>query len=276
MTAKMTRPTRPSRKDAFTDDEAKIVQERDKLGDALALLKPHKVEAHLQSVPPLPAGGQDISGAAGAHPIPVEIVGEGSDHQLDPPSEPSAAAPVTVAVEPQPEVVPASGGSDRRDRKSGKAAGTGKAAEESPKKPPAAWISSDVYTRLVDYSDTEKRMRRAAARPFGVIAMDAIENHAAALAAAWKGSAADSGQPGGLFVRELHSPYRRHELPPRSITLQGVGPENAKLLKRLKKQWGARSVSDLVEKALRLEFGMERADGGAEPAPEPDATVLPR
>ena len=271
----MTRPTRPARKDAFTDDAAKVVQGRDKLGDALAQLKPHRVEAHLQSVPPLP-GGQDISGAAGANPIQVEIVGEGSDHQLDPPSEPSAAAPVTVAVEPQPEVVPDSGGSDRRDRKSGKAAGTGKSAEESPKKPPAAWISSDVYTRLVDYSDTEKRTRRAAARPFGVIAMDAIENHAAALAAAWKGSGADSGQPRGLFVRELHSPYRRHELPPRSITLQGVGPENAKLLKRLKKQWGARSVSDLVEKALRLEFGMERADGGAEPAPEPDATVLPR
>lgn len=86
--------------------------------------------------------------------------------------------------------------------------------------------------------------------------MDAIENHAEALASAWKGSGSGSPPPGRLFVRELNSRYRRHDLPPRSITLQGVGPENAKLLKRLKRQWGAGSVSDLVEKALRFEFGM--------------------
>lgn len=267
MTANMTRPTRPSRKAAFTDDEAKIVEERDKLGDALAMLKPHRAEAHLQSVPSVPDSGQDIGAAAGTSSILVDIAGERTTPRPAPslPAEP--LAPAVWVAPTSPEAVAAPAGSDRRDRKAVKAAGTGKVAEESPKKPPAAWLSSEVYMRLVDYSDTEKRTKRAAARPFGVIAMDAIENHAATLAAAWKGSGTDSGQSGGLFVRELHSPYRRHELPPRSITLQGVGPENAKLLKRLKKQWGARSVSDLVEKALRLEFGMERADGGADPVP---------
>lgn len=86
----MTRPTRPSRKDAFTDDEAKIVQERDKLGDALALLKPHKVEAHLQSVPPLPGGWTGHHGSGQSPPDPGRDRGEGSDHRpdLDPPSEP--------------------------------------------------------------------------------------------------------------------------------------------------------------------------------------------
>ena len=69
-------------------------------------------------------------------------------------------------------------------------------AEEGPKKPPAAWISSDVYSRLLEYSDQEKRTRRSAARPFGVIALDAIESHAAELASSWKGSGGDFPHPG--------------------------------------------------------------------------------
>lgn len=258
----MTRPTRPSRKAAFADDEAKIINDRDKMDDVLALLKPNKADTHLQSVPPLPASGQDIGGVAAAatSPIQVEIVGERTSPPPAPnlPNEAPTPPPAPAAVEPAPEAVPATSVSDRRDPKAGKATRTPTAAGESPKKPPAAWISSDVYSRLIEYSDTEKRTKRTAARPFGVIAMDAIERHADSLAAVWKGKGNASGpsQPGGLFLRELHSRYRRHELPPRSITLQGVGPENAKLLKRLTKQWGARSVSDLVEQALRLELGM--------------------
>ncbi len=258
----MTRPTRPSRKGAFTEDEAKIAHERDKLGDALETLPPRKGEARLQSVPPLPVSGlenhtvalHDIHGAAdeAVHgrveaALPPDLAAETSVPQ-------GTEAPIAVA--PEPDVVLAKGVGDRPDRKAGKATGLPRAAEEGPKKPPAAWISSDVYSRLVEYSDKEKRTTRAAARPFGVIAMDAIENHAEALAVTWKGSGVDSRHAGTLFVRELNSRYRRHDQPPRSITLQGVGPENAKLLKRLKKQWGAGSVSDLVEKALRLEFGI--------------------
>lgn len=252
----MTRPMRPSRKGAFTEDEEKIVQERDKMADVLETLQSRKGEARLQSVPALSASGQGLGGAAGTSPVHDEIVAEQTD--LRPahiPAEVPEAAPAGVSAESAQEVVPASGGSDRSERKAGKSTGSSKAAEEKPKKPPAAWISNDVYSRLVEYSDTEKRTKRAAARPFGVIVMDAIEKHAAALAATWKGSGVDSRQPGTLFVRELNSRYRRHDLPPRSITLQGVGPENAKLLKRLKKQWGAGSVSELVEKALCLEFG---------------------
>jgi hypothetical protein len=270
MTTNMTRPTRPSRKSAFTDDEEKIVHERDKMDDVLDTLTSRKGEARLQSVPPLPASGlenhagaqQDINGAAEAVHGRVEAAGdERTDHELPPDlaaetSVPQGHTEEPISLDSEPGVVLLTGVGDQRDRKTGKATGLPRAAEEGTKKPPAAWISSDVYSRLVEYSDKEKRTKRAAARPFGVIAMDAIENHAAALAVTWKGSGVDSRQAGTLFVRELNSRYRRHELPPRSITLQGVGPENAKLLKRLKKQWGAGSVSDLVEKALRLEFEM--------------------
>jgi hypothetical protein len=259
----MTRPTRPARKGAFTEDEAKIAHERDKLGDALETLPSRKGEARLQSVPPLPVSGlenhhvalHDIHGAAdeavhglGEAALPPGLAAETS--------VPQGQTEAPIAVASAPDVVLATGLGVRRDLKAGKATGLPRAAEEGPKKPPAAWISSDVYSRLVEYSDKEKRTKRAAARPFGVIAMDAIENHAEALAVTWKGSGVDSRHAGTLFVRELNSRYRRHDQPPRSITLQGVGPENAKLLKRLKKQWGAGSVSDLVEKALRLEFGI--------------------
>jgi hypothetical protein len=121
-------------------------------------------------------------------------------------------------------------------------------------KPPAAVVSADVYRRLKEYSDDEKRAKRSAARPFGVIAMDAIERHAEVLASAWEEGGRGVPPPGGLFVRERHSHYRRHALPAKPIALQGVSPENAEILKKLKNQWGAGSVSDLVEQALRIEL----------------------
>ncbi len=266
----MTRPARPSRKAAFAEDEEKIRQAQDKMGDILDTLAPRKGEpARLQSVPPLPDTGpgeaaaspRTVDGPVDVPEAQIEVVGEG----LAQGSAPDRGAVETgvqvqaapaVSAESGPDVAPEPGAGDRRERKSAKATAASKQTEEGPRKPPAAWISSDVYLRLLEYSDQEKRTRRSAARPFGVIALDAIESHAAALASSWKGSGADSPHPGKLFVREINSRYRRHDLPPRAITLQGVGPENAKLLKRLKKQWGAGSVSDLIERALRLEFGM--------------------
>lgn len=268
----MTRPARPSRKAAFAEDEEKIRQAQDKMGDILETLAPRKGEpARLQSVPPLPdiAPGEPAAEPAASprtvdRPVDmpeaqIEVGGEGLAQGSAPDRGDTAAqlqTAATVSAESGPDVVPAAGSGDRRERKSAKASAVSKQAEEGPKKPPAAWISSDVYSRLLEYSDQEKRTRRSAARPFGVIALDAIESHAAELASSWKGSGGDFPHPGKLFVRETNSRYRRHDLPPRAITLQGVGPENAKLLKRLKKQWGAGSVSDLVERALRLEFGM--------------------
>lgn len=121
-------------------------------------------------------------------------------------------------------------------------------------KPPEAVVSADVYKRLKEYSDDEKRAKRSAARPFGAIAMDAIERHAEVLAAAWEEAGPAVAPPGALFVRAPHSHYRRHALPAKSITLQGVSPANAEILKKLKNQWGAGSVSDLVERALRIEL----------------------
>ena len=242
------------------------------MGDILETLAPRKGEpARLQSVPPLPdiAPGEPAAEPAASprtvdRPVDmpeaqIEVGGEGLAQGSAPDRGDTAAqlqTAATVSAESGPDVVPAAGSGDRRERKSAKASAVSKQAEEGPKKPPAAWISSDVYSRLLEYSDQEKRTRRSAARPFGVIALDAIESHAAELASSWKGSGGDFTHPGKLFVREINSRYRRHDLPPRAITLQGVGPENAKLLKRLKKQWGAGSVSDLVERALRLEFGM--------------------
>jgi hypothetical protein len=264
---------RPSRKAAFTRDEQKIQQERDKLDDVLATLPSRNGEpTRLQSVPTLPdtepsdsAAAQQVLGTATETGPAAATVGERSPEvaTLIPATTvstpPVRSAPATVP-QTSPETTTAPSGGDR-DRRAGKATGSAKHAEENPKKPPAAWISAAVYRHLVDYSDQEKRMKRAAARPFGVIAMDAIEKHAEALASAWKGSGTGTPQPGKLFVREQNSRYRRHDLPPRSITLQGIGPENGRLLKRLKKQWGAGSVSDLVEKALRFEFGMSGEQG---------------
>lgn len=126
--------------------------------------------------------------------------------------------------------------------------------EAATKKPATAWISSEVYSRLLEFSDQEKRTQLRAARPFGVIAMDAIENHADQLGSMWKRSEARSPASGKLFARESGSHYRRHAQPLRCITLQGVSADNSRLLKRLAKAWGAGSVSDLVEQALRLEF----------------------
>lgn len=259
----MTKPSRPSRKAAFSDDEKKVAQGQDKLGDVLEVLKSRKAEpARLQSVPPLPAielvekNVQPDAGLAERVGVLIEEVGEGSAPE---PERAAGAKDLSAAADPAEalaDVVQATDSGDRRDRKSGKGTAASKQTEDGPKKPPAAWIANDVYSRLLEYSDQEKRARRSAARPFGVIAMDAIESHAAELALAWKGSGAAADRTGSLFVREINPRYRRHDLPPRAISLQGVGPENAKLLKRLKKQWGAGSVSDLVERALRLEFGM--------------------
>lgn len=127
--------------------------------------------------------------------------------------------------------------------------------EAATKKPATAWISSEVYSRLLEFSDQEKRTQLRAARPFGVIAMDAIENHADQVGSMWKRSEAQyEAASGKLFARESGSHYRRHAQPPRCITLQGVSADNSRLLKRLAKAWGTGSVSDLVEQALRLEF----------------------
>lgn len=254
-------PVRPSRKAAFTKDEEKIEQERDKLDDVLGRLSSLRTgePPRLQSVPALPTtpsgasfGDGQISATAPG-PVLVAEVGERVP-EVDAPDSPASTA--SALTDSSVSEASGTGSGGQRERRPGKAVVPAKHAEDAAKKPPAAWISTDVYLRLVDYSDKEKRMKRAAARPFGVIVMDAIENHAEVLASAWKGGGASTPQPGKLFVREISSRYRRHDLPPRSITMQGIGPENARLLKRLKKQWGAGSVSDLVEKALRLEFGM--------------------
>lgn len=53
-------------------------------------------------------------------------------------------------------------------------------------KPPEALVSADVYECLREYSDNEKGTTHSTARPFGVIAMDAIERHAEVLASAWE------------------------------------------------------------------------------------------
>lgn len=266
----MTKPSRRSRGPAFSADEKTVVQGQDDLGDVLDMLPPKKVEsARLQSVPPLPvvdsvdnaAPQRAAAEALGLVDVRAEVVGEEpapvsvADSGEDVPTAEALVVPGR-ASEAVADAVAATDSGDRRDPKSGRATAPAKQTGEVRKKPPAVWVANEVYSRLLEYSDQEKRTLRSAARPFGAIAMDAIERHAAQLATSWKESAADSGRPGTLFVRETRSGNRRHERPPRAVTLQGVGPENAKLLKRLKKQWGAGSVSDLVERALRLEFGM--------------------
>lgn len=253
----MATPTRPSRQAAFADEEGAIEDSREKTSDLLSRLGPRKPDSvRLQSVPPVPTAPPP---ALPVQSTPAAGDGDGVAHIGERAvAQGGSAAPGQAgsAGSSQAEQPAAASIGDRRGQRADKGAGAPRPADAARRKPPAAWISSVVYTRLVEFSDAEKRDRRSAARPFGVIVMDAIEKHADRLSTLWKGAGIDSPAPGQLFVRERHSRYRRHDLPPRSITLQGVGPENGKLLKRLQKQWGAGSVSDLVEQALRLELNI--------------------
>ena len=124
--------------------------------------------------------------------------------------------------------------------------------EAATKKPATALISSEVYSRLLEFSDQEKRTQLRARPDLGVIAMDAIETTRISWVHVEAGEAR-SPASGKLFARESGSHYRRHAQPPRCITLQ----ESARITPGCSNGWrrrGAGSVSDLVEQALRLEF----------------------
>ena len=260
----MSTPTRPPRRAAFEENPEDEYQEIVE-GTAAALDRlPSKRDAkHLTPVPPLkPADGA----GEGAPTTSTEQLGLSTGQEAEPPSPDSSGE----STRPEPEKRNTSGNSPvTRQADSARSTngsvhrindapsrGVGAKTTGGHTKPPAPWVSFDVYSRLTEFSESEKRTKRSAARPFGVIVMDAIEHHSDALASTWKNNGSETPPAGQLFVREKNSRYRRHAMPPRSITLQGMSPDNAKLLKKLQKHWGAGSVSDLVEQALRLEFGM--------------------
>jgi len=127
-------------------------------------------------------------------------------------------------------------------------------------RPPEVLLSAEVYARLRAVSREERKMLRGAARPFGVIVMDAVDAHAVRLRRAW----VDDNHPPpaleGLFVRPVTSvvpPRRRHSAPPTCIALSGIDATNAALLDRYVGEWSAGTRAALVEQALRYEFGMD-------------------
>ena len=123
-------------------------------------------------------------------------------------------------------------------------------------RPPEVALSEDVYERLCEASEEERRARWGAARPYGVRVMDAIEAHADRLQRVWS---ADTPPPGGLFVRpgpEAVPPRRRHATPPVCIALSGIDAANAQLLDRYAVEWSAGTRAALVEQALRFDLGM--------------------
>jgi hypothetical protein len=134
-------------------------------------------------------------------------------------------------------------------------------------KPPEAEVPYVVYERLRDVAAAEKAENPVAARTHGVIVMDAIERHAAVLAARWTAPMAAEPDPGSLFIRTTPKHGSRHRTrtePMHPVTLGGVSPENRALIDNLALQWNAGSRAALVEEALRLEFGMPRSDDPAE------------
>jgi hypothetical protein len=134
-------------------------------------------------------------------------------------------------------------------------------------KPPEAEVPYAVYEKLRDIAAAEKADNPLAARPHGVIVMDAIERHAAVLAVRWTAPTAAEPAPGSLFIRTTPKHGSRHRTrtaPMHPVTLGGVSPENRALIDSLALQWNAGSRAALVEEALRLEFGMPRSDDPAE------------
>lgn len=123
-------------------------------------------------------------------------------------------------------------------------------------RPPEVALSENVYDRLCEASEEERRTRGGAARPYGVRVMDAIEAHAERLRQVWS---ADTRPTGGLFVRpgpQVVPPRRRHATPPACVALSGIDATNAQLLDRYAVEWSAGTRSALVEQALRFDLGM--------------------
>ena len=133
----------------------------------------------------------------------------------------------------------------------------GHASRQSRPRPPEVSLSAEVYQHLAQVSASEKLERRANARSFGVIVMDALDHHADRLATAWTVDAADQPTGESLFIRastKVVPPRRRHVLPPRTIPLAGMSLANARLLDDYVVKWGSTTRSALVEQALRYEF----------------------
>ncbi len=132
-------------------------------------------------------------------------------------------------------------------------------------RPPEASIAYSVYTRLLEVSADEKHKKGLAARPYGVIVMDALDRHASALEKHWTEMPAESVTSDSLFVRSDTALVRRRRTgSKKTIPLSGISAENRRLLDRYAQEWNAGGRSALVEEALRLEFGMPTSDDAAE------------
>jgi hypothetical protein len=132
-------------------------------------------------------------------------------------------------------------------------------------RPPEASIAYAVYTRLLEVSADEKHQKGLAARPYGVIVMDALDRHASTLEKRWTETPAESAPSNSLFVRSDTALLRRKRTgSKKTIPLSGISAENRRLLDRYAQEWNAGGRSALVEEALRLEFGMPSSDYAAE------------
>jgi hypothetical protein len=118
---------------------------------------------------------------------------------------------------------------------------------------------------LLEVSADEKHQKGLAARPYGVIVMDALDRHAAVLEKHWSDAPAESVVTNSLFVRSDTALLRRRRTgSKKTVPLSGISAENRRLLDRYAQEWNAGGRSALVEEALRLEFGMPPSDDPAE------------
>lgn len=178
------------------------------------------------------------------------------------PSAPAVELANVAALSPRP---PGPGGDREAD------AGRKPAAKQVARRrgrgirPPEASIAYAVYTRLLAVSADEKHQKGLAARPYGVIVMDALDRHASTLQKHWTETPTESAPSSSLFVRSDTALLRRRRTgSKKTIPLSGISAENRRLLDRYAQDWNAGGRSALVEEALRLEFGMPPSDDAPE------------
>lgn len=230
-----------------------------------AVFDPKKKDEFDELIDALPIGSR----AGHSAPPLREVPSPTNLREVSSPSPAAVAAPATPAVEVSnvaPLPARQSPGADVKP-----AAGRPPHAKRLPRRrgrsirPPEASIAYAVYVRLLEVSADEKHQKGLAARPYGVIVMDALDRHAAALEKHWTETPADSETSNSLFVRSDTALLRRKRTgSKKTIPLSGISSENRRLLDRYAQEWNAGGRSALVEEALRLEFGMPPSDDAAE------------
>lgn len=128
---------------------------------------------------------------------------------------------------------------------------------------PDAHVAPAVAARLREVANRERSVDPDAARPHGLIVLQAIERNQRQIEEALKRPHGKAASEGSLFSRvdprtPVSAQRRHHPVAdkPVRITLTGVIKADAKVIDDLARKWANGNRSMLVETALRLEFDM--------------------